>query len=81
VRRQLKVKYEWKGQVDYDDVSGELLLPYVSEDIEDSMYQVMLTAKDPKDDSHKKAIRFLERTVLPTLKENLKKFTAEIYAK
>ena len=81
VRRQLKVKFEWKGQVDYDDVSGELLLPYVSEDVEHSMYQIMLTAKDPKDDSHKKAITFLERTVLPTLKEKLKKFTAEIYTK
>jgi len=81
VAYELKVKFEWKGQVDYDDVSGELLLPYVSEDVEHSMYQIMLTAKDPKDDSHKKAITFLERTVLPTLKEKLKKFTAEIYTK
>ena len=61
-------------------VAGELQLPYVSEDVEDSAYEIKLTAKEPKDDSHKKALRYLTKE-LPTLKENLKKFTKEIYAK
>ena len=34
-----------RRQVDYDDVSGELLLPYVSEDIEDANdFEVELAA-------------------------------------
>ena len=77
---ELNVKFKWEGSVDYDEVTGELVLPYVSEDVEDSQYEIKLTAKDPKDESHKKAMRYLTKE-LPTLKESLKKFTAEIYAK
>ena len=77
---ELNVKFKWEGSVDYDEVSGELTLPYVSEDVEDSAYEIKLTAKDAKDDSHKKALKYLTKE-LPTLKDNLKKFTAEIFAK
>lgn len=28
---ELKVTFKWEGSVDYDEVSGELILPYVSE--------------------------------------------------
>ena len=80
VSYELKLKFKWEGSVDYDEVSGELLMPYVSEDVEDSNYEIKLTAKQPNDDSHKKALRYLTKE-LPTLKANLKKFTAEIYAK
>jgi hypothetical protein len=66
--------------VDYDEVSGTLDLPYVSEDVENSEYEIKLTAKDAKDDSHKKAMRYLQKE-LPALKESLKLFTKEIYAK
>ena len=52
----------------------------VSEDVEDSAYEIKLTAKDPKDESHKKAMRYLQKE-LPALKEQLKLFTKEIYAK
>ena len=81
VAYEINVKCKWEGQIDYDDVSGELLLPYISEDVEDSQYEIKLTAKDPKDDSHKKALKFLTRDALPTLKASLKTFTTEIYAK
>ena len=77
---ELKVTCEWKGSVDYDEVSGELVLPYVSEDVEDSAYEIKLTAKEPGDESHKKALRYLQKE-LPALKEKLKLFTKEIYAK
>ena len=66
--------------VKLSEVSGELELPYVSEDVEDSAYEMKLTAKEPGDDSHKKAIRYLTKE-LPALKEALKVFTKEIYAK
>jgi hypothetical protein len=49
VAYELNVKCKWEGQVDYDDVSGELLLPYISEDVSDSDYEIKLTAKDSKD--------------------------------
>lgn len=77
---EIKLKAKWEGQVDYDDVSGTLELPYVSEDVEDSEYEIKLTAKEAKDESHKKAVKFLTAQ-LPTLKANLKTFTKEIYAK
>ena len=82
VAYELKVTCKWKGSVDYDEVSGELILPYVSEDVEDSAYEIKLIAKkgEEGDDSHKKAIRYLTKE-LPTLKEALKVFTKEIYAK
>ena len=80
VAYELKVTCEWKGSVDYDEVSGELILPYVSEDVEDSAYEIKLTAKEPNDDSHKKAMKYIQKQ-LPTLKESLKTFTKEIYAK
>jgi len=80
VAYELKVTCKWKGQVEYEDVSGELLLPYVSEDVDDSEYEIKLTAEQPNDDSHKKALRYLTKE-LPALKEALKKFTAEIYSK
>ena len=35
---ELKVTCKWEGSVDYDEVSGELVLPYVSEDVENSEY-------------------------------------------
>lgn len=77
---ELNVTCKWKGSVDYDEVSGELLLPYISEDVENSEYEIKLTAKDKNDDSHKKAMRYLQKE-LPSLKEKLKLFTKEIYAK
>lgn len=46
---ELNVKCKWEGQVDYDDVSGELLLPYISEDVSNSEYDIKLTTKEPKD--------------------------------
>ena len=61
VAYELKVTCKWKGSVDYDEVSGELVLPYVSEDVEDSAYEIKLTAKEPNDDSHKKAIKYLQK--------------------
>ena len=66
--------------MDYDDVSGELLMPYISEDVEDSAYEIKLTAKEPKDESHVKAMKLLTKE-LPTLREGLKAFSKEIYAK
>ena len=77
---ELKVKFKWEGSVDYDEVSGEIELPYVSEDVEDSKYEVKYTAKEPNDDSHKKAIKYLKKE-LPLLKEQLVVFTKEIFAK
>ena len=78
---ELKVTCKWEGQVDYDDVSGELLLPYVSEDIEDANdFEVKLSAKEPGDASHKKALKFLTAQ-LPTLREGLKAFKDEIHKK
>lgn len=77
---ELNVKCIWKGQVDYDDVEGELLVPYLSEDVSDAAYEVKLTAKEPKDDSHKKALRLLSAQ-LPAIRGHLKTFTDEIYAK
>ena len=55
--------------------------PTCAPDVEDSKYEIKVTAKEPKDDSHKKAMKFINTSVLPVLKENLKKFTAEIYSK
>ena len=49
VAYELNVKCIWEGQVDYDDVSGELLMPYISEDVSDSAYETKLTAKEPTD--------------------------------
>ena len=49
VAYELNIKCKWEGQVDYDDVSGELLLPYISEDVSDSNYEIKLTATDSKD--------------------------------
>ena len=49
VAYELNVKCKWEGQYDYDDVSGELLLPYISEDVEDSAYEIKWTMKEPKD--------------------------------
>ena len=78
---ELNVKCKWEGQVDYDDVSGELLMPYLSEDIEDAKdYEVKWTAKEPSDASHKKALKFLQAQ-LPTLREGLKTFREEIHKK
>ena len=76
---ELKVTCKWEGQVDYDDVSGELLLPYISEDIEDANdFEVKLSAKEPGDASHTKALKFLTAQ-LPTLREGLKAFKDEIH--
>jgi len=75
---ELNVKCKWEGQVDYDDVSGELLLPYISEDVSDGKYEVKLTAKEPKDASHKAALKHLEKQ-LPLLHERLATFNKEIY--
>ena len=80
VAYEINCKCKWEGQVDYDDVSGELLLPYISEDVDDSEYEIKLTCKEPGDASHKKAARFLTKE-LPKLKEGLVTFTKEIYAK
>jgi len=46
---ELDVKLTWKGSVDYDDVEGSLLLPYVSEDVTDGDYEVCasITARVP----------------------------------
>ena len=46
---KLKVKLKWEGQVDYDDVAGEILLPYVSEDVTDSEYEIKITSKERDD--------------------------------
>uniref|UniRef100_A0A7S3FB77 Activator of Hsp90 ATPase AHSA1-like N-terminal domain-containing protein n=1 Tax=Haptolina ericina TaxID=156174 RepID=A0A7S3FB77_9EUKA len=78
VAYELNVKCIWEGQVDYDDVSGELLMPYISEDVSDSAYETKLTAKEPTDASHKKALKLLEKQ-LPLIKERLQTFTDEIY--
>mmetsp|Transcript_9503 Transcript_9503/g.23625 ORF Transcript_9503/g.23625 Transcript_9503/m.23625 type:complete len:206 (+) Transcript_9503:27-644(+) len=75
---ELNAKFKWEGQVDYDDVSGELLLPYISEDVADADYELKLTAKDPKDSSHKAALKLLEKQ-RPVIKERLATFTREIY--
>ena len=77
---ELKVTFEWKGSVDYDDVSGTLELPYVSEDVENSAYEMKWTAKEAKDDSHVAALRHLKKQE-PKIKEALKIFTKEIYDK
>ena len=79
VAYELDVKLEWKGQVEYEDVSGEVLLPYISEDKKDEGYDVRLTAKEKDDDSHKKALIHLKKR-LPLLHERLKTFTDEIHA-
>ena len=80
VAYELKVTCKWQGSVDYDEVSGEVVLPYVSEDVENSEYEIKFTAKEPNDDSHKKAVRYLSKQ-LPEIKEQMKTFTKEIYAK
>ena len=78
---ELNVKCKWEGQVDYDDVSGELLMPYISEDVDDAKdYEVKLTAKEPSDASHKKALKFLTAQI-PTIREGLKAFKEEIQQK
>ena len=46
-------------------------MPDVSEDVEDSAYEIKLAAKEPSDDSHKKAMRYLQKE-LPALKEQMK---------
>ena len=77
---ELKVTFKWEGSVDYDEVAGELQLPYVSEDVDDGAYELKWTMKDAKDDSHKKAVKFLQKQE-PTIKEGLKTFAKEIFAK
>lgn len=77
VAYELDVKCEWKGQVEYEDVAGEVLIPYISEDHADSGYDVKLTAAEKDDDSHIKALRYL-RKELPTIRERLQVFTTEI---
>lgn len=77
---ELDVTLKWKGQVDYEDVEGELRIPYLSEDISDAKYEVKLTAKDAKDDSHVKALRHIEKQ-RPAILAHLKTFTEEMYAK
>ena len=77
---ELNITFKWSGSVDYDDVSGELQLPYVSEDVDDSAYEIKWTAKEPKDDSHKAALRHLAKTN-EQVKAALKTFTKEIYEK
>ena len=77
---ELNIKCTWKGQVDFEDVEGELHIPYLSEDVSDCKYEVKLTAKEPKDDSHVKALRHLEK-VRPAVLAALKTFTDEIYVK
>ena len=49
VAYELNVKCKWKGEVDYDEVEGELLLPYVSEDMATSGYEIKLVAKERDD--------------------------------
>lgn len=39
VAYELDVKLKWQGSVDYDDVEGTLILPYVSEDVSDGAYE------------------------------------------
>ena len=46
---ELKVVFKWEGSVDYDEVSGELQLPYVSEDVDNGGYELKWTMKDGKD--------------------------------
>ena len=77
---ELKVTFKWEGSVDYDEVGGEIELPYVSEDVEDSAYEIKWTMKDAKDDSHKAALRHLKKEE-PKIKAALKTFTKEIYDK
>ena len=43
VAYEISCKCKWEGQVDYDDVSGELLLPYISEDVDNSEYVIQPT--------------------------------------
>ncbi len=71
---------KWEGQVDFDDVSGEMLLPYVSEDVTWDQMEVKLTAKESGDPSHKRALQFLQKE-MPVVREALKTFTEEIYLK
>ena len=66
----------WR-QVDYEDVSGEVLIPYISEDAASDGYEVKLTVAEKDDDSHKKALRYLTKE-LPTIRERLQTFTDEI---
>lgn len=77
---ELNVTFKWEGSVDYDEVSGELQLPYISEDVENSEYETKWTCKDAKDDSHKAGVRHLMKCN-PQIKEALKTFTKEIYDK
>ena len=49
-------------------------------DVEDSAYEIKWTSKDPKDDSHKAALRHLSKEV-GKVKDALKTFTKEIYEK
>ena len=71
---------KWEGQVDFDDVSGEMLLPYVSEDVTWDQMEVKLTAMESGDPSHKRALQFLQKE-MPVVREALKTFTEEIYLK
>eukprot|EP00308_Calcidiscus_leptoporus_P018090 CAMPEP_0119379362 /NCGR_PEP_ID=MMETSP1334-20130426/52320_1 /TAXON_ID=127549 /ORGANISM="Calcidiscus leptoporus, Strain RCC1130" /LENGTH=200 /DNA_ID=CAMNT_0007398847 /DNA_START=19 /DNA_END=621 /DNA_ORIENTATION=+ len=80
VAYELDVKCKWKGEVDYDEVEGELLLPYVSEDMASSGYDIKIVAKEKSDASHKKAVRYLEKQ-LPEMKKRMQSFTDDIYAK
>ena len=77
---ELKVTFEWKGSVDYDDVEGELIFPYISEDVSDADYEIKWTAKEKDDASHKSALRYLQKK-LPQIKQGLKSFDSEIRAK
>lgn len=42
---ELNVTVTWNGSVDYDDVEGSLLLPYVSEDVTDGDFEVCTLAR------------------------------------
>jgi len=80
VAYELNVKVTWKGSVDYDDVEGSLLLPYISEDVTDGEYEIKWTAKEPNDTSHKMALRYMQKQT-KTISERLKTFYNEINAK
>ena len=79
---ELCVKMKWEGSVDYEEVSGTLELPYVSEDCRESGYEAKVLPKENErdDESHKKAARYLQKQ-LPEVKRRMQTFTDEIYAK
>ena len=77
---ELKVVFKWEGSVDYDEVSGELQLPYVSEDVDNGGYELKWTMKDGKDASHKTALKYLLKQE-QRVKEGLRTFAKEIFSK